>query len=173
MLLNQEATPNSFGWELVERKTLAAGTTTVTFNNLNSSVDPVYLIRFDLALVASGADRFLTIRPNAITTNQRSILPTSYATSSDNNARTDLTIARSGWSRDGHFYGQIEWNVKPGNSRIGRGQWVFLPTDNSNLQLGHSAIGWTDTSTNITYLDIVLSGGSISGIIEIYRLVGV
>jgi hypothetical protein len=168
---------NLLGYELIEEKTLPAGTTTCTFSNLNGDEDVKYFITGEINIVSNGADRYLTLQPNGITTNQTNKYHSSYK---DTTAYLEhlvdrggavLFLTQSGWSSNSFNIFSAEFYVKTGHIRLLKtSSSVFVSTTQFMVQTVDSY--WDNSITNIESLTLSLtSGGSMSGTIKLWKVI--
>jgi hypothetical protein len=158
--------------QLIESKTLSAETTTTTFSSLDLFTDKLLYGQFDLDIVNNGSERMINLQFNSDTT-------------SGNYDNTQIHIAYS------YFGVQHNWG---GNQVVMRG-WG---TGNTNLrgyfkvrgksgyrklfecfsgtptsERFESILNWNDTTNNVTSFTLTISDGSMSGSIELYRMVNI
>ena len=138
--------------ELVEKKTLGAAATTVTFSGLDGDTDGIYYLffQFDAANTFNG-----DIRPNGTTSNlsiQRSrVSGSSYAGTRISSWQVVQAAAGN------HFWGAYRIGADK-TGTLSRGIDGLTNRDSAGSAILYTHAGnWSETSTNITSIDIVAS----------------
>jgi len=157
------------GYELIEKKELAAGTTSCTFSNLHGDSDIEYLLQFTGILNIT--DSTLLLRFNNSATGYlgsgsvvRNGLTTYQAYGYDSNG---LPLAGTPWSNTNPYtFFESKLIVKSGNPRLGRSSFVQRGTYGVGGKLFST---WGNTSDEVTSLVIVPANGSFSGIMTLYK----
>lgn len=145
------------GLTLVERKTITANTTTVTFSGLDGNTDGTYLLTGKI-INNSGAAPFYAMRPNGATTNLKSNLAYNSGSGYSQANGTTGRIFFSQANGTANTFQQIIHAKKNTHSiaqpAIAMGS--FTAFDGSNQAIpAFTGWVWDETSTNITSLDIV------------------
>lgn len=161
--------------ELIENKEFGSAATTYTFSTLNGDTDYQYYIQYRIVKGAAGA-MTITVRPNGLTTNQRSRW--SYVGSAGTGTGTDtngLAIAFNGSGSTGasEVDAGVAWiQAQTGANRSGEAS----VTEATGTEVFRIMVGWTwhtATSTNITSLDITSSlanGIGAGSFVRLYRV---
>jgi hypothetical protein len=156
------------GWEVVEVKNITVDTTSVTFSGLNGDVDGEYLLLYRIRKVpATGSNQFYVLRPNGLTTNLNSTNGAHSGTGSNTVSTTsDMRISGGGQTAGVQTVGVLYLDAKTGTEAR---QYIAdlnqRATSLSNTRRDILSGVWTDTTTNITSLDIVaaLANGIAAG----------
>lgn len=158
---------------LIETKTLPAGTTTTTFSSLNGDSDLEYLLITNVTFDSCSNDSTITLQPNTLTTNLSSVRHFVYHNShSYSKYDTALAIATNGLKSDSQIVVETKIYPKTGKNRsvISRS----LNTYSTSYRGVDDFVGvWGDSTTNITSLQLILSSGSMSGTIKLYKMVDI
>lgn len=158
--------------DLVENKDFAVAGTSYTFNNLDGDTDEVYLLVYRIIKnVVAFAQT--SLRPNGITTNQQSY-DSWFGSFSGTGNTTTLLIQSNGTAAVGGVEAGHMWiHAKTGVSRSISGLrnlWdAGGPTNLTSLIAGR----WTDTTTNITSLEVVCdqaNGIGAGSYLRLYKL---
>ncbi len=141
------------GLTLVEKKTITANSTTVTFSGLNGDTDEVYLLVGRIKASATGG---LVLRPNGATTNLTSA---QNAVSAGSNFPGSTSTWRFLNPNSGDVYSfSATINASKVNNSVAMRRDFFSHAggyNGSNAILFTAGGDWNETSTNITSLDIV------------------
>ena len=158
--------------ELIETKSIGAATQEVTFSGLNGDTDGTYVLAFTIKHTAASAIEF-TIEPNNTTSNQ---LYRAHGLGDSNTIETDsggtLLFARSASINPSYASGFFVMNAKTGVNRTLQGLSVWNESTAGMKTRTHWA-HWTDTSTNITSLDVRASAANGLGagtVLSLYKL---
>ncbi len=152
---------------LIEKKTVPSDTDTLSFTGIDGDADGSYLLVFQLIKGAAGFITYV-IRPNGLTTNQKSYYNTLGVSTS---TTTDMQIASSGGSIGDKVRGDCFIDALTGAFRTGRGEdnqysaGTIYKTIRTQI--------WDDDSTNITSIDIVAdtaAGIKAGSVFTLYRL---
>ncbi len=164
------------GWQLVEEKEVPAESTTTTFTGLNGDADGKYKLEYELDIVSGGFERFLKMQPNndTVAGYRNAVHSFSYAGGSP--GHTSL-IAKGGhvfllgstWSdANTKIEGEAIIRAVSGKRRKMEVK-VSQSYDDNNFGEDNVLTYWLDTSSNITNLVLLLSGGTFSGNIKLYK----
>lgn len=157
--------------DLIENKDIAAPATSVTFAGLNGDTDEVYLLVYRL-VKNTAAVMLTTLRPNGVTTNQRTTYnysgwqgggPVSGAFNI-----TTMEIGANGGASGALEFGHLWITAKTGFARMGHGHWA--QSDGADLLSIVNAMHWTDTAANIVSLDVVADQANGIGAGSYFRL---
>lgn len=156
--------------QLIEEKTLPAGTTSVTFSGLDGDSDKEYLCEFNLIIVLGNGGAGLIWKPNNSSSNQDAVQHRYHSTWDGYSGGNVSRLVYQGTTGDTVYCsGYFIFNAKTGSIRTWRGHstsYISSPT------LGHSNSGvWTDTGTNLTSIVILPDVGTFSGTIRLYKMV--
>lgn len=156
--------------ELIEKKTLTAGTTNLTFENLDLFTDKVLFGDFDLDISNDGSERMLNLQFNSDTNasnydNTQVHISYSYM-GPQHNWNGNQVIMRGWTTGNNHLHGHFNVRGKNGIKKIFE---CFSGTPTS--ERFESVVNWNDTSNNVTSFKISISGGSFSGEISLYKWV--
>jgi len=146
------------GWDLIEVKNITVDTTSVTFSGLDGDVDGEYLLLYRIRKVpATGSNQFYALRPNGITTNQNCTIGAHSGTGSNTvNQFNHLRIAGGGLFANNQTVGVLYFDAKTGTeARQYISNVAIRATTLVNTRRDVLSGVWTDTTTNITSLDIV------------------
>lgn len=159
--------------QLIEEKTLSAGTTTVTFSNLDGDNDKEYYIIGDVFIVSGGGDRIITIKPNNITTNQAGIRVYHFNYPAlDRTSISTLQFAMNGWGADSYCHSEAKLIAETGKPRLYSNHTIDgIVGSYKGGQMIKAE--WNENSTNITSLVFAIDGGSFSGTIKLYKMVDI
>ena len=160
------------GWELVEKKDITSDVTSITFSGLDGDTDEQYMfIMHETPLSSAGANYQITMRPNGVTTQLQTFLVSSPSSSGLRFAvnYTDLRWRGQYQRALGVTVDTTMWlsskSGSPRNFRSLQGSSSTPKVFPSGSGLEISSLSWEDTSTNITFIDIVASvaGGIATG----------
>ena len=156
--LNASGGGGGGGLTLVEHKTITGNTTTVTFSGLDGNTDGVYRLIAKI-LNNSGGTPFYKIAPNGATTNIIGQQLYGSGASPSASGQAFLTIgfanANAKW-----FRASIDIDARKNPNSIASPMTysgTFFNFDGTNPFAGTVGGEWTETSTNITTLDVVSS----------------
>lgn len=157
---------------LIESKTLAAGTTTTTFSNLNGDVDGEYLLRgVNIIFASSGSSEYsLMAQFNGDTTASNYVSKRKYFGAAEGIQTLAFFLLVNnigGTGSTGFFEAQIF--PKTGVQRIGFSKGVgYSPGDQYSVL---ASCKWTNTTDNITAMTIATNGSSFSGTLNLYKMI--
>jgi hypothetical protein len=150
------------GWEVVEVKNITVDTTSVTFSGLNGDVDGEYMMLFRIRNVApTGPSQQYSVRPNGISTSQNTTTAFHSGTGANGiTTSSDMRIFDAGSFGSKQAVGTFNFDAKTGTEArqliADISIWSNALTNNARDTI---SCVWTDTTTNITSLDIVASQG--------------
>ncbi len=165
------------GYTLVEEKKDLSGVSSVVFDNLNGDEDVKYLIEGNIAITANSADRYLSLIPNGIITNQSNKYFSSYVDTSAymesivNRGGSILYLTQCGWSLNSYNRFVAEFFAKTGFPRLLKTRSsVFVSSVRYMDQYVDSY--WNDLVTLITSLTLsITSGSSFSGDVRLWKVI--
>lgn len=158
---------------LIEEKTIPAGTTSVTFSNLNGDVDGEYLIEGNVILVPTGSDNVINLQPNGDTgANYVGVCIAGLSTTTLGSSSTSaLRLVQS--NNVATSYGKFSARIYPVTGILRKFESIGS-SQLSGRALSHVSSGhWTNTASNITSLVCIVSNGSFSGTIKLYKMVDI
>lgn len=162
---------------LIEKKTLPAGTTTTTFSNLNGDSDKLYYITGELSLVRPGTDVIISVQPNSDNTssNYTGVLLTWARGQNATRANlpsieTGLRLCQTRIEDINNFFHAYLYS-KSGKNR----KYTSTPHGFGSSEVNAFIISsqWLNNSDNITNLKFVITSGSFSGEIKLYKMVDI
>lgn len=143
-------------WELVERKTLTSAATSVTFSGLNGNTDVEYKLR-GYVVDDSGSNANMALYPNGATTNADGQRLTGTGAAAGGSVATEMLVGLFRPDAEVSYFEGTLW-AKAGSVRTYRGTAGNYDVGAPKLYAETIAGCWSDTSTNITSLE--LSGPS-------------
>lgn len=162
-------------FNLLEKKTLASGSTTTTFSNLSGDSTLVYKVMLNLQIVASGSDVKLGVRFNSINTGY------------DSMEDYDGTAAGGGTVGDGTYYqivrsthglttningiGYIFPNktYNPGTYKSGFGTFMLYVPGTAILKM-NTGFNWGNANEITTMTFYTIGSGSMNGNIRLSKM---
>lgn len=160
---------NLYGWELVEEKTLSAGTTTCTFSGLNGDVDGEYLLEYDI-LISGGGDYPVHLRFNSDDgANYWSTVLQYYASTGSITNFAYLRSGAPGWNEISRVHSKIYIHPTTGIKRRIRGEFEMLPASTDNMAWNQVWGYWKNTVDNITQIRLIPITATISGVARLYK----
>lgn len=159
-------------WDLIETKNIASDVTSITFAGLNGDVDKVYKMVFRNKYTPA-TSCFWELRPNGLTTNQRSVNFSQRNAGSNNPSVFATNTLNILGQRLVHFAGTLYFCAATGQIRQMIQHLAFDRTSLGRIGTNHAAGAWTDTTTNLTSLDVTatVAGAIKAGSIwSLYRI---
>lgn len=153
------ATGVASAWEVVERKTVVANATTLTFSGLNGDTDEAYMLVWSMKNSTSSVTD-LSWRPNGVTTNQTGTRMPITSGSPSASTRTVLDLGRVGIAASNEAAGVSFFYARKVVNSVARNRHAWSDSvefQNTAVARWFSASTWAETSTNITSIDIVAS----------------
>lgn len=157
------------GWELIEQKNLDPGTTTTTFSGLDGNVDKEYLITYELYITATGDNRYIKVKPNNISTNQKTSRGYSFRFGASYQIHDHIWLTSNGWSKSGYCFGRQRIRSSTGWMRVFQGVDSFTASDFSEYVNIYYTAWWKEMDTNITSLVVDITADSFKGKIRLYK----
>ncbi len=165
-------------WKLIEKRTVPSGTVTTTFTGLDGDSDKKYLIEFELDCVRGSNAGVLHIRPNGDSGNNYKWVHHIFATWA-HGSYIDWQVAVMGIgitteeTNDfvrGRSIFYAERNAARTRKRYCTGMEIDFRSD-TRLGRRDCVAWWTNTTDNITSLEIRVTNGSFSGTFWLYKWV--
>ena len=159
---------------LIEKKTVPAETTEVTFSDLDGDTDKLYYITGDVLLDYPTSDIIMSLQPNSDDTrNHYQGVLLSWGTN-QNPTKANLPSFEKGFrlsqtkSRDTTtFFNAYLYSKTGQNRRFTSSACSYTSVE---VIVHINANQWLNTDDNITELKILVTGGHFSGEIKLYKM---
>lgn len=157
--------------QLIEEKTLPAGTTSVTFSGLNGDSDREYLLDMDI-IITGGGDYPVHLRFNSDDgSNYGSKILQYYASTGSITNFDYLRVASTGWNEASRVKSLISILATTGIKRRIKGNFTMVPASTDNMAWNEVWGYWKDTGGNITQIRLIPVTATISGVVRLYKMV--
>lgn len=163
---------------LIESRDVSASSST-TFSSLDGNTDSGYRIAIDGLWVPSTSRKFITARPNGLTTNSRGMITDSWRNTSGVLAVESFVVDTSGFPLCSSWSTGDVWvtsegyiRAKTGGRRMSQVDCAISHvSDDREMTIGRGTGIWTDTATNLTSLVIDFGGGTFTGTVRLEKIV--
>lgn len=156
-------------YTLVESKSISVATGSVTFSSLNGDVDETYLIVGHIYTSGGSPD----LRPNGLSTNQNFTAHAQWVDGTEDRATgSTMRFTRGGGTSVAHGW-VAKLSAATGRARVMTSisfEQRGTAGEGYMQSAGNTGSVWTDTTTNITSLDVAVSSGTMTGRISLYKL---
>lgn len=157
--------------QLIEEKVVSAGSTSVTFSNLNGDADGEYLLEYDI-IITGGGDYPVHLRFNSDDgANYSSNVLQYYASTGSITNFAHLRSGATGWNEVSRVHSKIYIYPQTGIKRRIKGEYEIVPATTDNMAWDKVWGYWKNTADNITQIRLIPVTATISGVVRLYRMV--